>query len=50
MLSLSLQLGKLLGQRQDRHSLAEVSAFMRQHFPDAEQTQQLSLYQQNRVS
>jgi membrane associated rhomboid family serine protease len=50
MLSLSLQLGKLLGQRQDRHSLAEVSAFMRKHFPDAEQTQQLSLYQQNRVN
>lgn len=50
MLGLSLQLGKLLGQRQDRHSLAEVSAFMREHFADAEQTRQLNLYQQNRAT
>jgi membrane associated rhomboid family serine protease len=49
MLSLSLLLGKLLGQRQDQHSLPEISAYMRQHFAEAEQTQQLSLYQQNRV-
>jgi membrane associated rhomboid family serine protease len=49
MLNLSLHLGKLLGQRQDRHSLAEVSAYMRKHFADAEQTQQLSIYQQNRA-
>ena len=50
MLGLSMHLGKLLGQRQDRHSLAEVCAFMRQHFADAAQTQQLTLYQQNRGS
>ncbi|MFZ3186357.1 MAG: rhomboid family intramembrane serine protease [Pseudomonas sp.] len=50
MLGLSLQLGKLLGQRQDRHSLTEVSAWMRQHFPDAEQTQLLGIYQQQRAS
>jgi membrane associated rhomboid family serine protease len=48
MLGLSLRLGKLLGQRNDRHSLAEVSLFMREHFAETEQTQQLSLYQQNR--
>ncbi len=44
---LGLQLGKLLGQRDDRHSLAEISRFLRKAFPDAEQTQQINQLMQH---
>ena len=47
MPALSLQLGKLLGQRDDRQSLAEVGRFLREAFPEAEPTRQYSLLQQH---
>ncbi len=43
--TLSLQLSKQLGQRGDRHGLADVARLLREHFPDAEQTRQVSLLQ-----
>jgi membrane associated rhomboid family serine protease len=44
---LTLQLAKLLGQRQDLRSVGELSQYLRRTFPDAEQTRQLALYQQH---
>lgn len=43
--TLSLQLSKLLGQRGDRHSLADVARLLREQFPEAEQTRQVNLLQ-----
>lgn len=44
---LTLQLARQLGQRQDLSGVSELSRFLRQAFPEAEQTQQLALYQQH---
>lgn len=44
---LTLQLAKLLGQRQDLRGVGELSQYLRRTFPDAEQTRQLALYQQH---
>ena len=44
---LTLQLSKQLGQRQDLRSVSELAQYLRRAFPDAEQTQQLSFYQQH---
>lgn len=46
MPALTLQLAKQLGQRRDAQSLAELAQFLRQHYPDAEQSQQIGLIQQ----
>jgi hypothetical protein len=44
---LTLQLAKQLGQRRDLRAVSELAQYLRKAFPDAEQTQQLSFYQQN---
>ncbi|WP_435635022.1 rhomboid family intramembrane serine protease [Pseudomonas solani] len=44
---LTLMLAKQLGQRQDLRGVAELGAYLRKAFPDAEQTHQLGLYQQH---
>ncbi|MDH4555548.1 rhomboid family intramembrane serine protease [Pseudomonas sp. BN417] len=44
---LTLQLAKLLGQREDLRGVGELSQYLRRTFPDAEQTRQLALYQQH---
>ncbi|MDT4869087.1 hypothetical protein FQZ97_1040980 [compost metagenome] len=43
---LTLQLAKLLGQRQDMRGVGELSQYLHRTFPNAEQTRQLALYQQ----
>jgi len=45
--ALTLQLAKQLGQLDDRRSVAELHEFLRAVYPDAEQTQQLGVYQQH---
>lgn len=45
--ALTLQLAKLLGQRGDLQGIAELSRFLHGTYPQAEQTQQLSLYRQH---
>jgi membrane associated rhomboid family serine protease len=45
--SLTLQLAKQLGQRGDLRAVSELAQYLRKAFPEAEQTQQLSLYQQH---
>ncbi|MGH8353620.1 MAG: rhomboid family intramembrane serine protease, partial [Pseudomonas sp.] len=45
--ALTLQLAKLLGQRQDLRGVGELSQFLRQAYPEAEQTRQLALYRQH---
>jgi hypothetical protein len=44
---LTLQLAKQLGQRRDLRAVSELAQYLRKAFPEAEQTQQLSFYQQN---
>jgi membrane associated rhomboid family serine protease len=44
---LTLQLAKQLGQRQDLRAVSELTQYLRKAFPEAEQTQQLSFYQQH---
>lgn len=43
---LTLQLAKQLGQQRDSRSVAELAQFLRKRYPDAEQTRQLALLQQ----
>ncbi|WP_160288422.1 rhomboid family intramembrane serine protease [Pseudomonas knackmussii] len=43
---LTLQLAKQLGPQRDSRVLAELDQFLRKAYPDAEQTRQLALYQQ----
>ncbi|AYC31659.1 rhomboid family intramembrane serine protease [Pseudomonas cavernae] len=45
--ALTLQLAKLLGQQRDLVAVRELSSFLRQAHPHAEQTEQLGLYQQH---
>ncbi len=45
--ALTLQLAKQLGQRQDLRGVGELHQFLRQAYPEAEQTRQLALYQQH---
>jgi membrane associated rhomboid family serine protease len=45
--ALTLQLAKQLGQQDDRRSVSELHEFLRAVYPDAEQTQQLGVYQQH---
>ncbi|MGY4533274.1 membrane associated rhomboid family serine protease [Pseudomonas sp. TE3786] len=45
--TLTLQLAKQLGQQDDRRSVSELNEFLRAVYPDAEQTQQLAIYQQH---
>lgn len=44
---LTLQLAKQLGPKQDLRAVAELAQYLRRVFPEAEQTTQLSLYQQH---
>jgi membrane associated rhomboid family serine protease len=44
---LTLQLAKQIGPRQDLQGVRELSRFLRQHYPQAEPTQQLTIYQQH---
>lgn len=44
---LTLQLARQLGQRQDLHGVGELTRFLHQAFPQAEQTRQLAIYQQH---
>ncbi|HSC84218.1 MAG TPA: rhomboid family intramembrane serine protease [Pseudomonas sp.] len=44
---LTLQLARQLGQRQDLRGVTELSRYLQQAYPEAEQTQQLALYQQH---
>ncbi|MBU3058302.1 rhomboid family intramembrane serine protease [Pseudomonas indica] len=44
---LTLQLAKLLGQRKDLRGIAELGQFLRSVYPEAEQTRQITLYQQH---
>ena len=44
---LTLQLAKQMGQRRDLQAVRELSHFLRQHYPEAEPTRQLSIYQQH---
>ena len=44
---LTLQLAKQLGPKQDLRAVAELAQYLRRVFPEAEQTVQLSLYQQH---
>ncbi|VXB41929.1 Rhomboid family intramembrane serine protease [Pseudomonas sp. 8AS] len=44
---LTLQLARQLGQRQDLRGVSELSRFLHQAFPQAEQTRQLAIYQQH---
>ncbi|WP_207882752.1 rhomboid family intramembrane serine protease [Pseudomonas sp. 30_B] len=45
--ALTLQLAKRLNPRQDARSIAEMTHFLRRHFPDADPTRQILLYQQH---
>lgn len=45
--ALTLQLAKQLGPRQDLRGVSELAQYLRRAFPEAEQTAQLSLYQQH---
>ena len=45
--SLTLQLAKQLGARHDLRAISELCQYLRRAFPEAEQTAQLSLYQQH---
>ncbi|MCY1562299.1 hypothetical protein D9M68_996690 [compost metagenome] len=45
--ALTLQLAKQLGQRRDLQGVAELAQFLRQRYPEEQQTQQLSLLQQH---
>ncbi|NQD94501.1 rhomboid family intramembrane serine protease [Pseudomonas sp. CrR25] len=45
--ALTLQLAKQLGRQHDLHGLAELAGFLNLSYPDAEQTQQLSLLRQH---
>lgn len=45
--ALTLQLAKQLGQQDERRSVSELHEFLRAVYPDAEQTQQLGIYQQH---
>ena len=45
--ALTLQLAKQLGPRQDLRAVAELGQYLRRAYPEAEQTAQLSLYQQH---
>ncbi len=45
--ALTLQLAKQLGQQQDLRGVTELNQFLREVYPDAEQTQQLAIYQQH---
>ncbi|MDG1580625.1 rhomboid family intramembrane serine protease [Pseudomonas sp. GOM6] len=44
---LTLQLAKQLGPKQDLRAVTELAQYLRRVFPEAEQTTQLSLYQQH---
>lgn len=44
---LTLQLAKHLGSLRDRRGIAELAQFLRNAYPDAEQTRQLAIYQQH---
>jgi membrane associated rhomboid family serine protease len=43
---MTLQLAKRLGAQRDSQGLRELAQFLRQRYPEAEQTRQLALYQQ----
>jgi hypothetical protein len=43
---MTLQLAKRLGAQRDNQGLRELAQFLRQRYPEAEQTRQLALYQQ----
>lgn len=45
--SLTLQLAKRLNPRQDGRTIAEMTHFLHQHFPDADPTRQILIYQQH---
>nr|WP_294980366.1 rhomboid family intramembrane serine protease [uncultured Pseudomonas sp.] len=45
--SLTLQLAKRLNPQQDARTIAEMTRFLRQHFPDVDPTRQIVLYQQH---
>lgn len=45
--ALTLQLAKQLGPAEDWRSIAELNDFLRSTYPDAEQTQQLAIYQRH---
>lgn len=44
---LTLQLAKRLGARRENHAVAEMSRFLNRHFPGAEPTRQITVYQQH---
>lgn len=44
---LTLLLAKQLSAQRDNRNLPELAAFLRKHYPDAEQTRQLAVYQQS---
>jgi membrane associated rhomboid family serine protease len=44
---LTLKLARLLGQSQDLRGIGELTRFLHSHYPEAEQTRQLALYQQH---
>lgn len=45
--ALTLQLARQLGQRQDLRGVTELARYLKQAYPQAEQTHQLTLYQQH---
>ena len=47
MTQLTLLLAKQLSAQRDNRNLPELAAFLRTHYPDAEQTRQLAIYQQS---
>ena len=44
---LTLQLAKQMGQKGDLQAVRELSRFLRQHYPEADPTRQLTIYQQH---
>lgn len=44
---LTLQLAKQVGQKGDLQTVHELSRFLRQHYPEADPTRQLTIYQQH---
>ncbi|QRY79583.1 rhomboid family intramembrane serine protease [Pseudomonas sp. PDNC002] len=44
---LTLQLAKQMGQRRDVQTVRELSRFLREHYPEADPTRQLAIYQQH---
>ncbi|MCG8909620.1 rhomboid family intramembrane serine protease [Pseudomonas sp. DP-17] len=44
---LTLQLAKQMGQRGEVQAVRELSRFLRQHYPEADPTRQLTIYQQH---